>query len=102
MQRREYATLHKLNADYNARFGFPFILAVKGPTGEGLTREAIIATFTRRLKNQRGDEMAECLRQIHRIAEIRLNVLLDVRLDFGPAIMQWAESSAPGAMPKTG
>jgi N-carbamoyl-L-amino-acid hydrolase len=29
----EYATLHRLNADYNAKFGFPFILAVKGPTG---------------------------------------------------------------------
>ena len=28
----EFATLHKLNADYNARFGFPFILAVKGQT----------------------------------------------------------------------
>jgi N-carbamoyl-L-amino-acid hydrolase len=87
----EYATLHKLNADYNAKFGFPFILAVKGPTGEGLTREAIIATFTRRLKNQRTDEMAECLRQIHRIAELRINDLLQVQLDFGPAIMQWSE-----------
>jgi N-carbamoyl-L-amino-acid hydrolase len=87
----EYATLHKLNADYNAKFGFPFILAVKGPTGEGLSRETVIATFTRRLKNQRGDEMAECLRQIHRIAEIRINDLLNVQLEFGPAIMQWAE-----------
>ncbi|RYE96763.1 MAG: 2-oxo-4-hydroxy-4-carboxy-5-ureidoimidazoline decarboxylase, partial [Oxalobacteraceae bacterium] len=28
----EYAALHRLNAAYNARFGFPFILAVKGPT----------------------------------------------------------------------
>ena len=87
----EFATLHKLNADYNDKFGFPFILAVKGPTGDGLTREAIIATFTRRLKNQRADEMAECLRQIHRIAELRLNDLLQVQLDFGPAIMQWSE-----------
>jgi OHCU decarboxylase len=25
----EFATLHQLNADYNAKFGFPFILAVK-------------------------------------------------------------------------
>jgi 2-oxo-4-hydroxy-4-carboxy--5-ureidoimidazoline (OHCU) decarboxylase len=31
---REFATLHRLNADYNAKFGFPFILAVKGPTGK--------------------------------------------------------------------
>ena len=87
----EYATLHKLNADYKARFGFPFILAVKGPDGNGLTRAEIIATFTRRLKHQRQDEMAECLRQIHRIAELRLNDLLKVKLDFGNVIMGWAE-----------
>jgi N-carbamoyl-L-amino-acid hydrolase len=87
----EYATLHRLNADYNDKFGFPFILAVKGPDGSGLPRQAIIDTFTRRLKNQRADEMAECLRQIHRIAELRLNDLLLVQLDFGPAIMHWSE-----------
>jgi len=90
----EFATLHKLNADYNAKFGFPFILAVKGPTGQGLTRETVIATFARRLKNQRADELAECLRQIHRIAEIRLNDLLGMKLEFGPQIMQWSEDLA--------
>ncbi len=88
----EYATLHKLNADYNARFGFPFILAVKGPDGNGLTRSTIIETFTRRLKNQRLDEMAESLRQIHRIAELRINDLLKLTPTFGPTIMQWAET----------
>jgi OHCU decarboxylase len=88
----QYAVLHQLNADYNTRFGFPFILAVKGPTGAGLTREQIIATFARRLKNARGLEVAECLRQIHRIAEMRLNDLLQVQLEFGPAIMAWAEA----------
>lgn len=87
----EYATLHKLNADYNAKFGFPFILAVKGPTGNGLTRQAIIETFTRRLKNQRADEMAECLRQIHRIAELRIKDLLKLESDFGPTVMNWSE-----------
>jgi N-carbamoyl-L-amino-acid hydrolase len=90
----EYATLHRLNAHYHGRFGFPFILAVKGPDGNGLTRQAIIETFTRRLKNQRADEMAECLRQIHRIAELRINDLLSVQLEFGPAIMQWSEALA--------
>jgi len=90
----EFATLQKLNADYNAKFGFPFILAVKGPTGQGLTRQAVIATFARRLKNQRADEMAECLRQIHRIAEMRLNDLLGVQLAFGPQVMQWSEDLA--------
>lgn len=90
----EYAALHRLNADYNARFGFPFILAVKGPDGQGLTRQGVIATFARRLKHQRGDEIAECLRQIHRIAELRLNDLFGVRLEFGPAIMAWSEQLA--------
>lgn len=88
----EYALLHALNAQYNEKFGFPFILAVKGPTGRGLTRTAIIATFTRRLGNTRVDEMHECLRQVHRIAEIRLNALLDVRHRFGPQVMDWAET----------
>jgi OHCU decarboxylase len=87
----EYAALHRLNAAYNHKFGFPFILAVKGPTGRGLTRQAIIATFERRLKHRRQDELNEALRQVHRIAEIRLNDLLDVELAFGPAIMEWAE-----------
>ena len=90
----EFATLQRLNSDYNAKFGFPFILAVKGPTGEGLTRQDIIATFARRLKNRRPDELAESLRQIKRIAELRLNDLLDVRLAFGPAIMQHCEALA--------
>jgi N-carbamoyl-L-amino-acid hydrolase len=87
----EYAQLHQLNDEYNEKFGFPFILAVKGPTGRGLTRRAIIDTFARRLKNQRVDEMAECLRQVHRIAELRINDLLGLTLQFGPAVMQWAE-----------
>ncbi|HEY0063002.1 MAG TPA: allantoate amidohydrolase [Telluria sp.] len=88
----EYATLHQLNADYNAKFGFPFILAVKGPDGQGLTRQSTIETFTRRLKNQRADEMAECLRQIHRIAELRLNDLLQVVPDFGPTLVRWLDT----------
>ncbi len=88
---QEYAELHALNAAYGAKFGFPFILAVKGPTGRGLARREIIATFRRRLANPPGAEMAECLRQVHRIAEIRLNALLGVELPFGPAIMDWAE-----------
>ncbi|HYE40600.1 MAG TPA: allantoate amidohydrolase [Ramlibacter sp.] len=87
----EFAELQRLNAEYNAKFGFPFILAVKGPTGEGLTRELVIATFGRRLRNRPQDEMAECLRQVHRIAEMRLNDLLGVQLEFGPRIMRQLE-----------
>jgi beta-ureidopropionase / N-carbamoyl-L-amino-acid hydrolase len=87
----EFATLQKLNADYNARFGFPFILAVKGPLGKGLTRQEIIAAFTRRLKSRRDDELAENLRQISRIAELRLNDLLGHVPRLGNTIMEWSE-----------
>ncbi len=69
----EFATLMQLNADYNAKFGWPFIVAVRGDRGVGLSRQQIIATFTRRLAGSPAFELAECLRNIDRIAEIRLN-----------------------------
>ena len=37
----EFALIHSLNARYNERFGFPFILAVRGPRGSGLGKRAI-------------------------------------------------------------
>ena len=88
----EFAILQKMNADYNAKFSFPFILAVKGSDGKGYNRQMIINTFARRLKNQIEDELAECLRQINRIAELRLNDLLHHTLQFGHTIMEWSES----------
>jgi N-carbamoyl-L-amino-acid hydrolase len=88
----EYARLQELNSDYNDKFGFPFILAVKGPTGRGLTRTSIIETFARRLRNAPADELAEALRQVHRIAEIRLNVLLDMAPTLGAQVMDWCET----------
>ncbi len=91
---QEFALLNELNAAYNAKFGFPFILAVKGPQGEGISREEIISTFTRRLKNQRADELAECLRQISRIAELRLNALFAHVPQLGNDIMAWSETIA--------
>jgi beta-ureidopropionase / N-carbamoyl-L-amino-acid hydrolase len=45
----EFAHIQALNAQYNAKFGFPFILAVRGPRGVGLNKREIIATFERRL-----------------------------------------------------
>jgi N-carbamoyl-L-amino-acid hydrolase len=78
----EFETLQRLNAAYNEKFGFPFILAVRGPRSTGLTRREIIETFTRRLENTAAFERAECLRQIHRIAEIRL----DERFGFEPVL----------------
>ena len=48
-------------------------MAVRGARGQGLSRQQIIATFERRLTGHADFELAECLRNIHRIAEIRLN-----------------------------
>jgi len=90
----EFARLQKLNADYNARFGFPFILAVRGPRGLGLTRQEIIATFERRLRAHPDVERAECLRQIHRIAEIRLNDKFGVTPVQGQQLWDWAAELA--------
>ncbi len=66
-------TLRALNTEYSARFGWPFVLAVRGPSGRGLTRDEIVATLRQRLVSTPQVEMDECLRQIDRIAEIRLH-----------------------------
>ncbi len=90
----EFAKIQQLNADYNAKFGFPFILAVRGPRGLGLSRAEIIATFERRLENHPDFELAECLRNIHRIAEIRLNDKFGHTPALGNQIWDWAEQLA--------
>ncbi|MEC5212464.1 N-carbamoyl-L-amino-acid hydrolase [Polaromonas sp. CG_9.5] len=87
----EFAQIQQLNADYNARFGFPFILAVRGPRGLGLPKAEIIATFARRLDNHPDFELAECLRNIHRIAEIRLNDKFGHSPDLGNLVWDWHE-----------
>ena len=68
----EYARLQDLNARYNATFGFPFILAVKG-----YDRRGVIAEFARRIDNEPAIEFAECLRQIEKIARLRLEALVE-------------------------
>ncbi len=90
----EFALLQQLNQDYNARFGWPFIMAVRGPRGQGLSRSAIIATFQRRLDNHPDFERAECLRHIHRIAEIRLNDKFAVSNTEGELVWDWCEALA--------
>ena len=68
----EYARLKDLNARYNAKFGFPFILAVRG-----YDRPGVIAEFARRVENDVDAERAEALRQIGRITAFRLQSLID-------------------------
>ncbi|MDD5335475.1 MAG: 2-oxo-4-hydroxy-4-carboxy-5-ureidoimidazoline decarboxylase [Rhodoferax sp.] len=90
----ELAKIQRLNADYNAKFGFPLVLAAPGPTGLGLTRSEIIATFERRLDNPADFELLECLRNIDRIAEIRLNDKLGVTPELGNQVWDWAQRLA--------
>jgi N-carbamoyl-L-amino-acid hydrolase len=95
----EFARIQQLNADYNAKFGFPFILAVRGPRGEGLTRHQIIDTFARRLSHHPDFERAESLRNIHRIAEIRLNDKFGTTPALGNLVWDWAEQLATHSDP---
>jgi beta-ureidopropionase / N-carbamoyl-L-amino-acid hydrolase len=88
---QEFAKIQQLNASYNQKFGFPFILAVRGPRGVGLSKAEIIATFERRLGNHPDFELAECLRNIHRIAEIRLNDKFGHSPELGNDVWDWAE-----------
>lgn len=90
----EFAHIQQLNAQYNAKFGFPFILAVRGPRGTGLPKREIIATFERRLGHPVDFERAECLRHIHRIAEIRLNDKFGFEPATGNTVWDWHEDLA--------
>ena len=60
-----------LNDAYKARFGFPFIMAVKGRS-----KDEILAAFERRLKHDRTQELATALEEINRIALLRLTDML--------------------------
>ena len=87
----ELAKIAELNAAYHAKFGFPFILAVRGARGTGLSKSFILETFERRLHNHPQFELQECLRQIHRIAEIRLNDKFGVTPSLGNDVWDWQE-----------
>ena len=90
----EFERIQQLNAAYNERFGFPFILAVRGPRGTGLSKQEIIDTFARRLDNHPEFELAEALRNIHRIAEIRLNDKFAAEPVLGNDVWDWHEALA--------
>lgn len=66
----EYAEFQKLNADYKTKFGFPFIVAVKG-----LNRKQILEMFRERINHNPDDEFDMALEQINKIAYFRLMAL---------------------------
>jgi 2-oxo-4-hydroxy-4-carboxy-5-ureidoimidazoline decarboxylase len=63
----EYARFERLNAAYRERFGFPFIIAVRGRD-----KTAILAAWERRLGNTRESEIATALDEVFAITRMRL------------------------------
>jgi len=68
----EFARFERLNAAYKEKFGFPFIVAVKG-----LTRHDILDQFEARLDNSREAELQTALAEVNKIARLRLTAMED-------------------------
>ncbi len=66
----EFEELTVLNDTYKERFGFPYILAVKGRN-----RQEILENFRARVNNAPADEFREALNQVHQIARLRLEAM---------------------------
>lgn len=66
----EFARFQGLNTAYRQRFGFPFIMAVKGRS-----RTEILAAFERRVANDAETEFTTALGEVHKIALLRLREL---------------------------
>ncbi len=69
---RELEKFQTYNKAYWEKFGFPFIVAVKG-----MNRKDILKAFKKRLKNSEVEERKTALEQIHKIAAIRIEGWFD-------------------------
>jgi urate oxidase len=67
----ERETFQTLNAAYTDKFGFPFIIAVKG-----LSKDHILNAFKNRISNDRNTEFSTACKQVERIALLRLMEIL--------------------------
>ena len=67
----ERATFQRLNTDYVAKHGFPFIIAVRDHS-----KASILQAFHDRIGNDTETEFATACRQVERIAELRLKDIL--------------------------
>lgn len=71
LSKAEIAQISDYNAAYKQKFGFPFIIAVRMHTKEG-----IFFDFSRRLQNDTQTEYANDLQNVYAITLLRLNTLL--------------------------
>jgi len=68
----EFDRLHRLNSAYRAKFGFPFLFAVRGST-----KHDILEALERRGESVPEEEFREALRQVYRIVDLRLRDILE-------------------------
>ena len=67
----EFAEFKKLNEEYKKKFGFPFIIAVKGKN-----KEEILNSFRQRITNNINSEFEEAKKQVMKIASFRLSEII--------------------------
>jgi 2-oxo-4-hydroxy-4-carboxy-5-ureidoimidazoline decarboxylase len=68
----ELALFNHYNAKYRERFGFPFVICARMNK-----KEAILTAFPTRLQNSREQEIEAALAEIFKIAELRLEDLVE-------------------------
>ena len=68
---REFARFSALNREYSERFGFPFIIAVRG-----LVHREILESLLTRLQNDRTTEFRIAVQESCRIARVRIEDIL--------------------------
>ena len=67
----EFKEFRKLNIEYKTKFGFPFIIAVKGKN-----KNEILVNFRERIQNDLNKEFLEAKNQVKKIASFRLKDIL--------------------------
>jgi len=67
----EFVEFKKLNEEYKKKFGFPFIVAVKGKN-----KEEILNSFRQRITNNINLEFEEAKKQVKKIASFRLSEII--------------------------
>jgi len=67
----EFVEFRKLNNEYKKKFGFPFIIAVKGKN-----KEEILNSFRQRIANNINLEFEEAKKQVKKIASFRLSEII--------------------------
>ena len=67
----EFMEFKKLNEEYKKKFGFPFIIAVKGKN-----KDEILNIFRQRITNNINSEFEEAKKEVKKIASFRLNEII--------------------------